>query len=401
MLRIILLLLVAASPTLLLSAGTVNVLPMKPVAGQPITLEYRPDATIAKDLESAGNVHAVVYAFEIHDEIPDAIEVPLKYDGQRWSGTVSLPASVVYSVVKVGVPGNYDTNKDQFWGVRAHDKTGRPVEGACFKEGQFYMGAWAAAGIGIHWDGPRALVLVTMALAGFAAGAAWIAVPALARAYWGVNEIITTLLLNFVAIQIVAWFSFDIWRDKKAAVIQSTPPVKSILPLFFGSSTLYIGVFVPLIIAGVLYAVFRSSRWGFEVDLIGGNPRAAAFAGIRVRRRIVVVMLLSGALAGLSGMLHLAGPAKRLSSSISTNYGLSGFIVAALAGASVIGVIGGAVFIATMLHAGIRLQSDGLSLYIVTAIYGLVLLGIALGEVAARFRLVRAAAVPINSGAPA
>lgn len=268
-------------------------------------------------------------------------------------------------------------------------------------EGQFYMGAWAAAGIGIHWDGPRALVLVVMALAGFAAGAAWIAVPALARAYWGVNEIITTLLLNFVAIQIVAWFSFDIWRDKKASVIQSTPPVQSILPLFFGSSTLYIGVFVPLIIAGVLYAVFRSSKWGFEVDLIGGNPRAAAFSGIRVKRRIVVVMLLSGALAGLSGMLHLAGPAKRLSSSISSNYGLSGFIVAALAGASILGVVAGAVFIATMLHAGIKLQSDGLSLYIVTAIYGLVLLGIALGEVAARFRVVRPSAVPISTGATA
>jgi simple sugar transport system permease protein len=136
--------------------------------------------------------------------------------------------------------------------------------------------------------------------------------------------------------------------------------------------------------------VFRSTRWGFEVDMIGGNPRAAEFAGMKVTRRIVVVMLISGAIAGVSGMLHLAGPAQRLNSSISNNYGLSGFIVAALAGASVVGLVAGAVFIAAALHAGITLQSDGLSVFIVAAVYGIVLLGIAVGEVAARFRLVRA-----------
>jgi general nucleoside transport system permease protein len=260
-------------------------------------------------------------------------------------------------------------------------------------EGQFFMGAWAATGIGIHWAGPRALELVVMAVVAAAAGALWIAVPALARAYWNVNEIITTLLLNFVAVQIVAWFSFEIWRDEEASIIQSTPVVKALLPLFPGSNTLYIGVVVPFIVAAAFFVVFRSSRWGYEVDMIGGNPRAAEFAGIRVKRRMVVVLMISGALAGLAGMLHLAGPAKRLTSSISTSYGLSGFIVAALAGNSVVGVVVGAVFIATMLHAGITLQSDGLSVYIVAGVYGLVLLGIAIGEVAARFRMVRAASV--------
>jgi general nucleoside transport system permease protein len=256
-------------------------------------------------------------------------------------------------------------------------------------EGQFYMGAWAAAGIGIHWGGPRYLVLVVMALSAAAAGAVWILVPAAARARWQVNEIITTLLLNFVAIQWVAWFSFDIWRDRAAAVVQSTPVVRSRLPFFPGSHTLYVGIFVPFAIAAVTYLVFRSTRWGYEVDMIGGNQRAAEFAGMRVMRRILVVMLISGAIAGVSGMLHLAGPAQRLNSSISTSYGLSGFIVAALAGSSVLGVVAGSIFIAAVLHAGITLQADGLSVFVVAAVYGLVLLGIAVGEIAARFRLVR------------
>jgi simple sugar transport system permease protein len=256
-------------------------------------------------------------------------------------------------------------------------------------EGQFFMGAWASAGIGIHWGGPRYLVLVVMGVASACAGAAWILVPAFARARWQVNEIITTLLLNFVAIQWVAWFSFDIWRDKAAAVVQSTPVVQSRLPFFPGSDTLFVGVFVPMIIAAAIYVVFRYTRWGFEVDMIGGNQRAAEFVGMNVIRRIIVVMLISGAIAGVSGMLHLAGPAQRLNSSISNNYGLSGFIVAALAGRSVAGVVAGSIFIAAALHAGITLQSDGLSVYVVAAVYGLVLMGIAVGEVAARYRLVR------------
>ena len=259
-------------------------------------------------------------------------------------------------------------------------------------EGQFFMGAWAAAGIGIYWGGPRYLVLLVMSLAAGVAGAAWIVVPAFARARWRVNEIITTLLLNFVAIQWVAWFSFDIWRDRAAAVVQSTPVVQSRLPFFPGSNTLFVSIFVPFIVAAVTFVVFRYTRWGFEVDMIGGNQRAAEFAGMAVVRRITIVMLVSGAIAGVSGMLHLAGPAQRLNSSISTNYGLSGFIVAALAGSSVAGVVAGSIFIAAVLHAGITLQSDGLSVFVVAAVYGLVLMGIAVGEVAARFRVVRSVA---------
>ena len=167
-------------------------------------------------------------------------------------------------------------------------------------EGQFFMGAWAAAGIGIYWGGPRYLVLLVMARGGRVAGAVWILVPAVARARWQVNEIITTLLLNFVAIQWVAWFSFDLWRDRAAAVVQSTPVVQARLPFFPGSRTLFISIFVPLVIAAMTFVVFRYTRWGYEVDMIGGNPRAAEFAGIRVTRRIVVVML------------HLGGDRRRL-----------------------------------------------------------------------------------------
>ncbi len=269
-------------------------------------------------------------------------------------------------------------------------------------EGQFLMGAWAATGVGIFVNAPRPVLLVLMALAGMAGGALWILVPALARALWNVNEIITTLLLNFVAQSWVEWFSIDIWRDKKAAVVQATPEVHARLPLFPGSYILHVGFLAPLALAPVFWWIFRHARWGYEVDMIGGNPRAAEFAGINVRRRILTVMLLSGALGGLSGMIHLAGATGRLQGSISQSYGLSGFIVAALAGTSFVGLVVGGLFIALLLHSGIVLQIEGLSVYIVLAVYGAVLVGIASGEMASRYRLriARAGAAGVSDGAP-
>jgi len=257
-------------------------------------------------------------------------------------------------------------------------------------DGQFLMGGLAAVGVGIHMNGPGWLVLIAMAVAGTLAGAAWILVPALARAYLDVNEIITTLLLNFVAFQLVVWASLGFWRDRESAVIRSTERVPVILEKIPGAESVTIALFVPVIIAAALWWVFRSTTIGYEVDTIGGNPRAAGFAGIAVRRRIMVVMLFTGAIAGLGGMLQLSAPgAQAMNAGFSAQFGLSGFIVAALAGASFWGVMGGGVCIAAMFYAGVLLQTKGLSVYIIFASYGVILTGIALGEIAARYRLAR------------
>jgi simple sugar transport system permease protein len=258
-------------------------------------------------------------------------------------------------------------------------------------DGQFLMGAFAAVGVGIHVDLPDPLLLIAMGLTAAIAGALWIAVPALARAYWGVNEIITTLLLNFVALQMVLWASLGFWRDTSSQVTQTTEPVPVVLPRLPGLNSLSISFLFPLLIAAVLFVLFRSTTVGYEIDTIGGNQRAASFAGIDVPRRIVAVMMMSGAIAGLGGMLQLTGApgAQALSGGFSARYGLSGFIVAALAGSSYVGVLAAGLFISAMFYAGIALQTKGLSVYIIFAIYGAVLIGIAIGEMAARFKVVR------------
>lgn len=270
-------------------------------------------------------------------------------------------------------------------------------------DGQFLMGAFAAVGIGTKLDVPHWLLIILMALIAAAAGALWILVPALARAYWGVNEIITTLLLNFVALQLVLWASLGFWRDRETQVTQSTESVKAVLPRLPGLDSASIAFIVPIVLAVALFLVFRGTRLGYEIDMIGGNASAASFAGINVRRRIVGVMLVTGAIAGLGGMLQLTGApgAQALSGGFSNKFGLSGFIVAALAGASFIGVVVAGLFISAMFYAGIALQTKGLSVYIIFGIYGVVLSGIAVGEMLARFRMVRRSDATSTQGATA
>jgi general nucleoside transport system permease protein len=269
-------------------------------------------------------------------------------------------------------------------------------------DGQFLIGALAAVGVGIHVSTPSFVTLVLMALAAAVAGALWILVPALARAYWNVNEIITTLLLNFVALQLVTWASLSFWRDKKAKVVQSTEAVKAVLPKLPGMDSLTWAFVVPLIVAAVLWLIFRSTTTGFEIDIIGGNRKAAAFVGINVPRRIVAVMLVTGAIAGLAGMLQLSAPgAQQLNAGFSAQYGLSGFIVAALAGGSFVGLVIGGFFIASMFYAGLNLQTKGLSVYIIFAIYGALLIGIAIGEIASRYRLVHNQPIVATEATPA
>ncbi|MBI1881820.1 MAG: ABC transporter permease [Chloroflexi bacterium] len=271
-------------------------------------------------------------------------------------------------------------------------------------EGQLFMGAWAATGIGIHLvNGPAPVMLAAMFIAGAAAGALWMLIPALARAYANVNEIITTLMLNFVAILLVTYFAIGPWRDLTVGILSASYRVPYELPLWFGS--LHIGIFMAVLAAIALSVIMGNTRWGYELATIGGNRRAAEFAGIPVTRHILIVMLLSGAIAGIAGVVEVTGTAHRLSGTISNEYGFLGIIVAALANGSPLGVIPTGFLLAVLLNGGIVLQAQGLSVNAVLALTGLILLFAAIGEVTSRYRLVRASPIqaeqaPVDQSLP-
>jgi simple sugar transport system permease protein len=257
-------------------------------------------------------------------------------------------------------------------------------------DGQLYLGAFAATAVALFIPGPPALMLVVMVLAGAIGGALWILIPALMRAYWNVNEIITTLLLNFVAVLLVNHFAIGPWRDTGAAILSATRRLPFTLPAL-GSTYLHAGIIIPLIVAVLLALAIQNTRWGYEVRIIGGSRGVAEFAGIPVLRHILTIMLISGAIAGLAGMIEVSGVAYRLSGTISNNYGYMGIIVAALANGSPLGVLIAGFLLAVLLNAGIVLQTSGLSVSAMLAINGVILIFAAIGEVAAQYRLVREA----------
>lgn len=254
-------------------------------------------------------------------------------------------------------------------------------------EGQFYAGALAASAVGLFADGPTVVILPLMFLAGAAGGLLWITVPALARAYADVNELISTLLLNFVATLLVYYVGTGPWRDRGAGTLGSTPRIRHEVPELWG--LVHWGFAIAVLLTILVAAVLSYTRWGYEVRISGANPDNARYAGIPVRHRIVAVMLLSGAIAGIAGMLEVAGTVHRLQGGISNNFGYLGIIVAVLANRSCLAVLATAALMAFILNAGIILQTQGLTTSAVVALTGLVLMFTAIGEEFARYRLVR------------
>jgi general nucleoside transport system permease protein len=251
-------------------------------------------------------------------------------------------------------------------------------------EGQFYAGAITATIAGVYIHGNPSVMLFVMGAAGFLGGAVWIAIPALARAYLEIDEIITTLLLNFVAILLVNYLCTGPLRDAEQAATTATIRVPYELPMLWGD--LHWGFGVALMSVVIFAIVFAYTRWGYEVRVVGTNRHAAIYAGIPVHRRLLQVMLISGGIAGIAGMLEIAGTVHRLQGGISNNFGYLGIMVAVLAGGLPMAVLPAAILIAIVLDAGIVLQSYGVSTYEVLALTGALMLCIAVGEQLAYYR---------------
>jgi simple sugar transport system permease protein len=254
-------------------------------------------------------------------------------------------------------------------------------------EGQFNLGAFAATGVGLFIAGPPVLILPLMVLAGMFGGAMWILIPTLARAYAGVSELITTLLMNFVATLLVYYVATGPWLDSSGMALATTARLPVSIPEVW--DIVHWGPLVGIGLAVILAIAFTYTKWGYEVRIGGSNPDNALYAGIPVRRHLIFVMLLSGALAGLGGVMEVAGTVHRLQGGISNNFGYIGIMVAVLARAAPIGVIVSALFMAVVLNGGIILQPQGLTTQTVLAVTGLILLYAAIGDEFARYRVVR------------
>ena len=270
-------------------------------------------------------------------------------------------------------------------------------------DGQLLMGAWAATGVAFLFPSWPGFVLVpVMFLSAALCGALWVLGPALARARFGVNEIITTLLLNFVAMFWLTYWAVRVWGETQSAgsITSKLVPESTFLGFVeIGDTAVPIGLIGALVLAIAIWVWMQRSRFGYELEMVGANDANASYAGIPAKRRLVQVMLIGGAIAGLAGCAVLLNTTHRYGSGLSDNYGFIAFVIAVLAAGRPSGVIVLSLLLATMSTAMNALVVFGVSSDLLFAVFGLVLILGALGDGMARFRLIRLELMPDNTPA--
>jgi len=262
-------------------------------------------------------------------------------------------------------------------------------------EGQFLLGAWGASAIvllPILPAGTPAIVTIpAMMLAGAVAGALWGIVPGVLKARLGVNEIITTLMLNYVALAWVQFWVFGPWSEggfqqtapfPREAWLPRLSDFAGQFPVLAGLTT-HLGLVFALIAAAIMSVVISRTRWGYEIRLIGDNARAARYAGIDTARYIIVIFAISGALAGLAGMSEVSGVVHRLQDRISPGYGFTAIIIAYLARFGPWQVVVASVLFGALILAGREIQPSGVP----AMIQGIVLFCLIVADVLVRYRV--------------
>jgi ABC-type uncharacterized transport system permease subunit len=265
-------------------------------------------------------------------------------------------------------------------------------------ESQLLLGAMAATWVALTWGGrlPAAVILPLMFLAGFAAGALWGLIPALLKVRFAVNEVISTLMLNYVAAELLTLLITGPWRGPSQRGFPYTEPFAAAakLPLIPGTRIHYITLIIALAAAALLYLAIYSTKFGYELRVIGENPEAARYAGIDFLRTTVVLMILSGGLAGLAGVGEAAGIHHRLTypGVISAGYGFTAIIVAWLAKLNPLAAVVSGLLFAGILVGGDAIQiSLGLPAATVQVFNGVLLFFLIMGDffLLRRVRLLR------------
>lgn len=256
-------------------------------------------------------------------------------------------------------------------------------------EGQLYMGAFAATGVGL-WlapGQPRLTAIAMVLVAGILAGAAWAAVAALPKAYLGMNEIISTLMLNYVAILWVNYLVFGPWADPRTFSFPYSEPLppESRLPTL--GLSVHSGILL-LLLAGLgLALIDRGVRWGYELRVTGDAPQAAFYGGISGRRTIIGALLVSGALAGVAGAIEVAATTGRLQAGLSPGYGFMAILVAWFAAGRPWAIALVSFLYAGLLNGGFSLQVSGIPASIGVILQAALLLGVLAFVALARYRI--------------
>lgn len=262
-------------------------------------------------------------------------------------------------------------------------------------EGQLYAGALAAVAVGGMHGGagfgmPALVLFPLMMLAAAAAGAILLLGPALMKSKLGVDEVVTTLLLNFIVLLGVSGLLDGPMKDPAAMGWPQSVALQADLELgkLVERTRIHSGLLGAALLAVLLWGLLKFTTLGFDIRATGANARAAAFAGVPVTRTVVLVALLSGALAGLAGAIEVAGRTGYVTLDMSPGYGYSGIVIAMLAALNPLGVVAAAVFVAGMLvGADSMSRAIGVPTYLADVIVATSLLCVLVATLLAQYRV--------------
>lgn len=257
-------------------------------------------------------------------------------------------------------------------------------------EGQALIGALAAAAMVRYFPiDNRFLMLSLMLLASATAGGLWAGIAGLLKAKWNVNEIISTLMLNYVAIKLLEYFVYGPWRDPSSLGFPMTKPFidSARLPSLW-DTRIHMGLYGLFILTAVMWLLLKKARWGYEIRVMGNNARAAHYAGMNYAKSVVWVMFFSGAIAGIAGMCEVSGLQGRLQAGFSAQYGYTAIIVAWLSHLNPLFSLIVAFLMGALLVGGEALQiSMGLPLASAMVLQGLILFFVLGGEFFRNYRI--------------
>lgn len=260
-------------------------------------------------------------------------------------------------------------------------------------EGQYIVGAIAGTGVGLatqSMTGPWILPL--MLVAGMAGGAAYAAVPAFLRTRFKVNEILTTLMLTYVSVQLLNYLVFGPWKSPTSMGQPQTVlfSADQSLPYIIPGTIVQLSTPIAIAVAVIVWVVMSRSVFGYQVRVVGASPAAARYGGFSANRTIWLALLASGALAGLAGILEAAGPFGRLVPQFPTNYGFTAIIVAFLGRLHPLGIVlAGVVLAITFVGGEVAQTTIGLPFAAVGIFQAMMLFLLLAGDIFVRYRLRR------------